>query len=69
MSAKTLTKLILVVAAIAFPWYPFIKYSQVVNADLACEYALIAFSTFGTSWSMSGSFCPDSQSAVSFRTL
>ena len=44
MSTKTVTKLALVIAAIAFPWYPFIKYSQVVNADLACEYALIAFS-------------------------
>jgi branched-chain amino acid transport system ATP-binding protein len=44
VSGKTVAKLVLLVAVIAFPWYPFIKYSQVVNADLAAEYALIAFS-------------------------
>ena len=44
MSAKGLLKLLGLVAVIAFPWYPFIKHSQVVNADLAAEYALIAIS-------------------------
>ena len=38
------------------------------SRSLQIRYARIAASTFGTSWSMSGSFCPNSQSAVSLRT-